>query len=275
MRFARAALARALAALCLAGPAAAEVTVTSLANQGVLVSDGKTRVMVDGLVVEPYALYAGLTPEAAGLFERMEGPFADVDLVLVSHRHHEHNQPAHACRFMERSANARLVTSRQVIDLMREKCRAFINGNPRVRMIDPQPGEAVRLTQGGARVTVFPLSHGTRKFARIQHFGHLVELNGVTVLHVGDAAVDESGFEAAGLHDRVIDVALVPFRYFEPGRGQAIVRRYMDARVKIAVHIPPDELEEVRAWLAETWPGVHVPQGPLEVFEVSAGSTPP
>ena len=275
MRFTRAALARALVALCLAGPAAAEVTITSLANQGVLVSDGETRVMVDGLVVEPYALYAGLTPEAAGLFERMQGPFADVDLVLVSHRHHEHNQPAHACRFMEKSADARLVTSRQVIDLMREKCRAFINGNPRVRVIDPQPGEAVRLTQGGARVTVFPLSHGTRKFARIQHFGHLVELGGVTVLHVGDAAPDAAAFEQAGLGDVRVDVALVPYRYLEPGPGEALVRRFMDAPLKIAVHIPPDEYDEIATRLAERYPEVRVPAGPLETFTASASAAAP
>lgn len=274
MRFSRAAFVNSLLLAALCGPAAADVTVTTLANQGVVVSDGATRVMVDGLVVEPFSIYGGLPADAVGLFERREGPFADVDLVLVSHRHHEHNQPAHACRFMQNS-RALLVTSGQVIGLMREKCRTFMTTSDRVREIDPQPGSAVRLTIGDARISVFPLSHGTRKYARIQHFGHLIELGGVTVLHVGDAAVDESGFEAAGLQDRVIDVALVPFRYFEPGRGQAIVRRYMDARVKIAVHIPPDELEEVRAWLAETRPGVHVPQGPLEVFEVSAGSTPP
>lgn len=274
MRFARAALVKALAALCLAGPAVAEVTVTSLANQGVLVSDGKTRVMVDGLVVEPYALYAGLTPEAAGLFERMEGPFADVDLVLVSHRHHEHNQPAHACRFMEKSARARLVTSRQVIDLMREKCRTFVTGNPRVREVNPQPGEAVRLTQGGARVTVFPLSHGTRKYARIQHFGHLVELGGVTVLHVGDAAPDAAAFEQAGLGEVRVDVALVPYRYLEPGPGEALVRRFMDAPLKIAVHIPPDEHAEIAAHIAERYPDVRVPAGPLETFTAAPVAAP-
>ena len=274
MRFLKTLAVNGLVLAALGGPAAADVTVTTLANQGVVISDGVTRVMIDGLVVDPYSIYAGLPASAAGLFERREGPFADVDLVLVSHRHHEHNQPAYACRFLQNS-RAQIVTSGQVIGLMREKCRTFMTTSERVREIDPQPGSAVDLQVGQAHITVFPLSHGKRKYARIQHFGHLVEMGGVTVLHVGDAAVDERDFEAAGLQDRSLDVALIPFRFFEPGRGEAIVQRYMNARVKIAVHIPPDELEEVRAWLAETRPEVHVPAGPLEVFAVSADLPPP
>jgi L-ascorbate metabolism protein UlaG (beta-lactamase superfamily) len=275
MRYGKAAVVKGLLALALSATAHGEATVTTLANQGVVISDGTTRVMVDGLVVEPYALYGGLSEEGARLFSNREGPFADIDLVLVSHRHHEHNQPKHACRFMQGSADARLVTSGQVIGLMREKCRDFMTRSERVRQIDPQPDRVVRLTRGGARVTVFPLSHGKRKYARIQHFGHLVELGGVTLLHVGDAALDPAVFEGSILQDAAIDVALVPYRFFEPGAGAAIVQRYMDAPLKIAVHIPPDERDEIAAWLAETRPDVHVPEGPFAEFRVTPGADRP
>ena len=275
MRYVKAAAVKGLLALVLSAPAHGEVTVTTLANQGVVVSDGATRVMLDGLVVEPYALYGGLPENGVRMFRNLEGPFADIDLVLVSHRHHEHNQPSYACEFMQGSADARLVTSGQVIGLMREKCRDFMTNSTRVRTIDPQPGRVVRLERGGARVTVFPLSHGKRKYARIQHFGHLVELGGVMLLHVGDAALDPTAFKGSVLQGAAIDVALIPYRFFEPGPGSAIVKEFMDAPLKIAVHIPPDEREEIAAWLAETRPEVRVPYGPLEVFAVSAGSTSP
>jgi len=274
MRCAKAAVVEGLLALCLVTQAGADVTLTGLANQGVLISDGETRVMLDGLVVEPYSIYAGLSAEGADLFQRLAGPYADVDLVLVSHRHHEHNQPAHACRFMQDSPRALLATSEQVIGLMREKCRDFMTASPRVKVVEPQPGQPVRIARGTARVTVFSLSHGTRKFARIQHFGHLVEMGGVTVLHVGDAALDPAAFEATGLQDVALDVALIPFRFFEPGVGAEIVDRFMDAPLKIAVHIPPAELEEVAARLAETRPEVRVPRGPLEVWQVRAAAAP-
>ena len=59
---------------------------------GVILGDGnKTRVMIDGLVVENYSVYGGLPSEHVADFEKANGPFAKVNLVLVSHQHHDHN----------------------------------------------------------------------------------------------------------------------------------------------------------------------------------------
>lgn len=244
-------------------PLQADVTITQLANEGVLLSDGETRVMIDGMVVDSYSVYGGLPAAAAGQFNGPSGVFSDVDLALVSHRHHDHNQPRHACRFMQSSGQTRLATSSQVVGLMREKCRSFMTGSPRVREISPQYGTPIELRSGTARVKVFPLSHGTRKYARIQNFGHLVELGGVTLLHIGDAAMNPADFEKAGLEQVSIDVAFIPFWFFQPGPGAAVVERFMDATLKVAVHIPPGEMEEVKAHLGENYPRVMVLDRPL------------
>ena len=51
-----------LAGLCF--QAAADVTVIQLANEGAVISDGQTRVMIDGMVVDSYSIYGGLQPHA-------------------------------------------------------------------------------------------------------------------------------------------------------------------------------------------------------------------
>jgi len=102
----------------------ADVLITQLANEGVILSDGKsTAVMIDGLVVEPYSVYGGLPEEAADLYFQASGPFSGIDLALVSHQHHDHNQPDPACKFLQASPGTEFVSSSQVTDLMREKCR--------------------------------------------------------------------------------------------------------------------------------------------------------
>ena len=252
----------------------ADITLTKLANEGVVITSGDTRVMVDGMVVEPYSVYGSLPPEAVPSFMKALAEFAGIDLALVSHRHHEHNQPDFACAFMQASAATELYTSEQVIGLMREKCRTFMTTSPRVHEIDPQYGAPAVIEIPGARVTVFPLSHGTRKEALIQNFGHLVEIGGMTVLHVGDAAMDPDEFERAGLAQRKLDVALIPFLYFQPGPGTEFIDRYMNATVKIATHIPPDELEEVKSFMAESFPRVLIMEKPLERVRFSASVAP-
>jgi L-ascorbate metabolism protein UlaG (beta-lactamase superfamily) len=252
----------------------ADVTITKLANAGVVVTAGDTRVMIDGMVVEPYSVYGSLPPEAIPSFNQALADFAEIDLALVSHRHHEHNQPEFACDFMQASRDTVLYSSAQVIGLMREKCRQFVTTSPRIREIDPQYGQPAVIEVGDAKVTVFPLSHGTRKDALIQNYGHLVELGGVSVLHVGDAAMFPEEFERAGLAERKVDVALIPFLYFQPGPGSDLVSRYLDAPLKIAVHIPPGEMEEVKAYMAESYPKVVILERPLERIRFSASPSP-
>jgi L-ascorbate metabolism protein UlaG (beta-lactamase superfamily) len=274
MRFEGRSAVKLLSLLAFCASLQADVTITKLANAGVVLTSGETRVMIDGMVVEPYSVYGALPPEAIPSFNQALAEFADIDLALVSHRHHEHNQPEFACDFMQASRETLLYTSQQVIGLMREKCRQFITTSPRVHEIDPQYGQPALIEVAGARVEVFPLSHGTRKNARIQNYGHLVEMGGSSVLHIGDAAMKPEDFERAGLSQRKVDVALIPFLYFQPGPGADLVRRYLDAPLKIAVHIPPGEVAEVKAHMAESYPKVVILERPLDRIRFSATPSP-
>jgi L-ascorbate metabolism protein UlaG (beta-lactamase superfamily) len=253
----------------LCGSVQADLTLTQLANAGVILDDGEARIMIDGMVVEPYAVYAGLPELAQADFLAARGPFAGVDLALVSHRHHEHSQPEYACQFLQASPETELYTSEQVIGLLREFCRDFVVGNPLIHTIAPQYGEPEVIEVDGAKVTVLPLSHGTRKYARIRHYAHLVEIGGMSVLHIGDAAMDPAEFERAGLAGLELDVALIPLRFFQPGPGAELITRYLDAPLKIAVHIPPGEVDEVRAYLAEFFPTVQMMDKPMEQLRFS------
>ena len=256
----------------LPAPALADVRLVQLANEGVILSSADTRVMIDGMVVEPYSIYAGLPADAAADFQRASGVFEGIDMALVSHRHHDHNQPSFACDFMKNSSDTDLVTSRQVIDLMREKCRGFVATSNRIRRIDPQPGQPVRISKGGAVVTVMRLSHGKRRYASIEHFGHLVEIGGKRILHIGDAAMDPEVFAESGLEDAVLDAVLIPIWFFQPGPGEAIVRDYLAAKTQIAVQVPPDEMAEARSYLADKYPGVRLLE-PLEEIVLPGGET--
>lgn len=261
-----------LALLWAVSSAQADIKIIQLANEGVIVTDGETRIMIDGMVVEPYSVYGGLPDSAAALFKQASGPYAEVDLALASHRHHDHNQPAFACAFMKKSEGTLFVSSSQVLDLMREKCRKLVTTSPRIRQIDPQYDQPVVFEQGGASVKVFLLSHGTRKYARIQNYGHLITIGGKNVLHIGDAAMTPDDFARAGLGQAKIDVALIPFWYFQPGPGAAMVQQYLDAPVKIAVHIPPGEMEEVSVYMKENYPAVSILEHPLKEMNISSAA---
>lgn len=250
--------------------AVADVTITRLANEGVIIEDGQTRLMIDGLVVEPYALYGGLPPDLAQQFSTASGVFEDISLAFASHKHHDHIQPEYACKFLKASHSTRLITSLQVIELVRERCRHMVVTGSRVGMIEPAYSEPVILPIETAKITIFPLSHGTGKYAKLQNWGHVVEMGGVRVLHIGDAAMDATDFATAAAEIADLDVALIPFWFFQPGPGMKVVEQYMDAPHKLAVHIPPGEMVEVTEYLAEDYPEVLVLQKPGDQIVINS-----
>jgi len=253
-----------MAMFCCAN-AQAEVIVQQLANQGYLLSDGKsTKIMVDGMVVEPYSVYGGLPAELIPAFNDASGPFANINLILVSHQHHEHNQPEYACQFMQKSNNAILATSSQVVDLMREKCRPFVTSSPRVQIIDPQYDEVESLQVGDASVSAFLLTHGGGKYEHLKNFGQLIEMGGMRILHLGGAAMEQADFKRAGVAAMKVDVAIIPFWYFQPGPGGGMIRRYLTAKHMIATHIPPGEMAEVKAYLKVEYPKVLILENVLD-----------
>ena len=245
-------------------PLQADITITQLANEGAIISSGDARVMIDGMVVEPYSVYGGLPQTAVPDYQSASGAFAGIDLALSSHRHHDHHQPRFACSFLQGSAEVHFYSGSQVLGLTREKCRDFVTTSPRVHEVAPQRGQPEIIEGDGYRVTVFPLSHGTRKYARIQNNGHLIEIGGMKVLHIGDAAMDPTDFIHAGLAEVALDVALIPFWYFQPGPGSEVIDGYIKARHKIAVHIPPGEMAEVKEHLGSNYPDVLILENPLD-----------
>jgi L-ascorbate metabolism protein UlaG (beta-lactamase superfamily) len=253
----------------------ADVTITQLANEGVILSDQESaRVMIDGMVVEPYSVYGGLSAELSEQFFRAEGPFDDILLALASHQHHDHNQPGPACQFLQVSTGTQFVSSAQVMDLMREKCRQFVTTSPRIRIIDPREGHAAVIDMDAVRVTAFPLSHGVGKYAKLQNFAHLVEIGGLRILHLGDAAMDADNFSKAGVERLNADVVLIPFWFFQPGPGGDIARRFLDVPHQIAVHIPPREMQEVKEFLQLQFPRVLVLENALDQVSFTAAAPP-
>jgi hypothetical protein len=67
---------------------------------------------------------------------------------------------------------------------------------------------------------------------------------------------------------------LIPFWYFQPGPGADVINQYMDAPLKIAVHIPPGEMDEVKSHMTENYPKVMILDSPLKEVRFSSSAQP-
>jgi glyoxylase-like metal-dependent hydrolase (beta-lactamase superfamily II) len=115
------------------------VDVTFLANEGVLLSAGETRVVIDGLF-QPYKTYAVMPAADRERIEASQPPFDGIDLVLVSHMHGDHFHAESVARHLRHNPQATLVTSGQVVAEVAARLGA--DDAVRTRLRDATPARA-------------------------------------------------------------------------------------------------------------------------------------
>src|SRR5688572_3717123 len=102
-----------------AAQGAGGVTVTFLANEGVVLSGGGRKVLIDGLFLRYETGYAVPADSTQAALARATPPYDSVGLVLVTHRHGDHFHPAPVAAHLRANPRAVLLTSQQVIDSLR------------------------------------------------------------------------------------------------------------------------------------------------------------
>lgn len=241
----------ALLALAAASSPAREVQLTYLANEGFLIRSGETKVLIDAFVTEPYSMYAAVPEATFGAMVDGRPPFDGVDLVLASHVHGDHFQPAAADAYLAARDTVPFLSSPQVVG------KVSVHDKERIQALLPPDEKTREAERDGVKVEFLRLPHaGGARRREVQNLGHVIEIGGVRVLHVGDADLDTPELAAYGLAKRGIDVALIPYWWLGSAEMLAQVReRLGDARL-VAMHVPPGDVEHVSARLAAIDPEI-------------------
>jgi L-ascorbate metabolism protein UlaG (beta-lactamase superfamily) len=206
----RAALAVTLLApvLAAASPLTAEVTVSHVANAGFLLAAGESRVLVDALFDEGIDGYGRIPAALRPALEGGSSPFDGVDVALATHAHGDHFAAGAVVRFLTANPRAWFVSTPQAVEAVAAEAGAGSAIAARAIAVLPEEGSVERLQVGdlaGIGIRAMNLHHGRGQ--DIQNVGFLVNLGGVTVLHVGDTVASTE--ELAALDMGHVDLALL------------------------------------------------------------------
>ncbi|MFW6088717.1 MAG: MBL fold metallo-hydrolase [Gemmatimonadota bacterium] len=209
-------------------------SLTYLANTAVLVR-GTHTVLIDGPFTEGVEPYPRMTAESLRRARAADPPFDEVDWILVTHAHADHGDPRAIADLLTANPTARLASTRAVVERVRSAAPPDLSLAERAVVVEPAEGEFVVVRDRAPRIEALALHHGRNR--PVDNLGFLVDIDGVRLLHVGDAEVVVSDIEPLGLAERRIDVALLPTWYVRSERFRPALDA-LGARRILLTHFP-------------------------------------
>lgn len=219
------------------GNAPPELQITALGNEGFLVRAGSSTVIVDGLY-RGLPGYVAPTGEQRRAREMAEPPFDTVDLVLVTHDHPDHFDAGVVAGHLEANPRAVLIATPMAVDLLREEGERFRSISERVREVYPAEGESEYIEVGDIDIEILNLHHGRNRSLPVENLGFVVEMNGVSFLHIGDTLVTPEELSGLDLSQKGIDLAFVPYWHLLDAKTAGDYVDVIGATTFVAMHVP-------------------------------------
>jgi len=207
-----------------------EVKVTYVGNAGFLIEIDDTKILIDALF-KGFAVDYILPEEIQEKLTAAQAPFDDVDLVLVTHAHGDHIDPAMVTEHMKSNPRAIFASTKQLVDHMKDSTGRSIGFNPSKDSSDKKE-------INGISIEAFLLPHGPD--SRIINNGFLVSVNGITFFHTGDVDFDQFTFEefrSLQLQERNIDLSFIQHFYLTSDSiSKQFVAKGIGGRFIVPIH---------------------------------------
>lgn len=216
-----------------------------IANEGVMVSDGETKILFDPLFPNTYGQYL-LPPEAMkqAMFAG-EAPFDGVDAIFISHYHGDHFSPEEVYELMAAQDSIQLYAPNQAIVAMRSA--ASDGGSAvfdRVHSVslgfDDSP---VSFSENNLMIEALRIPHSgwPMRMLDVENIAWRVTLNSnSTVLHLGDADPNDDHFahDADYWAQRAPNLAFPPYWFLSTAAGRSILDNRIKPLRSVGIHVP-------------------------------------
>jgi L-ascorbate metabolism protein UlaG (beta-lactamase superfamily) len=182
---------------------------TQIANSGVMLAAGKSKVLIDALFDKPHPDYKSPAPETLEKIMAGTAPFDGVDLVLVTHNHSDHFAAPLVVRYLEAFPGATLMAPADAVAEMRKEA-GWTKIAPHVVSFDLKVNSKKKRDLPGFSLTAFRTLHSNKQETPM-NLMYMLQFDGWSIFHEGDSEATIDEYRGFGLGGAPIDLALVHF----------------------------------------------------------------
>ncbi len=216
-----------------------------MANEGLMVTQGETKILFDPLFRNGYGQYLLIPEEMEAALFAGRAPFDGVDAIFISHFHGDHFSPEDILRLLQTQTAIELYAPMQAVITLRAETSnqddavfERVHGVSLAYMDTP-----VSMTMAGLFIEAVRIPHSGWPTGRldVENIAWRVTLNETTtVLHMGDADPNDMHFarDAAYWEQTPPHMAFPPYWFLDSNEGPQILRERIKSRRTIGVHVP-------------------------------------
>ena len=215
-----------------------------LANAGVMIARGDTKILFDPFFRNDYGQYELVPTEMEAAIFAGSPPWDGIDAIFISHQHDDHFDPAIVMQYLLQWPEVRLYAPQQAVDsLLGLNKAASKSVLDRVHGVPLDSGnEPARVEMDGLHIEAVYIAHGgwPLRHTEVDNLVFRVTLdNSVTVLHLGDADAAEELYarHESFWRERKTRVALLPVWLMLTDKGRYSLQTFVDAEHEIGVHV--------------------------------------
>ena len=244
---------------------------TYIANEGVLISVGEKKVLIDALFNKPNADYRPPSPEILDKIMKGEPPFDGIDLLLVTHNHPDHFDALLVARYLETFPDPVLLTPVDTVEELKKASTDWGKIESRVVPLTMKVAEKEQRNPNRIPVTAFRTLH-SGDLETPMNVMYFFELDGWRVFHEGDSTGKTDEYRDFGLGSTPVDLALVHFWFpLEPNCARFLQEVLKPDHVAL-MHLPirlesdaPGKIDQVRKYYKDIF--LLLPGMPSRVFD--------
>ena len=237
------------------------VDVTYLGNEGFLLEANGYKVLIDGPNTSDQGIYQTLPLPLRKKMANAEASFNAIDLLLITHAHHDHFDPELSVRHLLSNKRATLISTSQVIEELARQ-EGYEEVKDRVILTAAKRGEGETMAFDGIVLDIANLNHvPNRKWepgyrSELDNLVFLIRLGDMLIMHTGDSifGIEQGTVKSLGWPEKHVD--LVFMEYFDRSDySRDFVLQQMKPEFIIPMHIPPGTLEQDSGNFLSVYPG--------------------
>lgn len=216
-----------------------------MANEGLMVVQGDTKVVFDPLFRDSFGQYQLLPVEMEDALFAGAPPFDGIDAVFISHYHGDHFSPEDILRLLIQQPEIHLYAPVQAVSGLRSVASAQDEKVfERVTAVELAYKDApLTLEMEGLIIEAVRIPHSGWPTGRldVENISWRVTLNETTtVLHMGDADPNDVHFarDADYWNKRHTHMAFPPYWFFSSTYGPGVLENRIKADHNVGVHVP-------------------------------------